>query len=193
MPSRLRAIVAAFEPFGGRRRNRAWDAVAGLADERGVERISLPVDFAALTSVLPALIERAPEVLLLVGEAGWTRHLSVERVALNVAHARIPDNCGAKPRLAEIVPGAPLALPARWDAERVLDAAIEAAPTLISHHAGTFACNASFYLALHAAPVAMSVGFLHVPALPWPLAPGTSRLTAAVRAVVLTMLAAHAN
>jgi len=187
------AVIAAFEPFGGRRRNRAQDAVAGLGDLEGVERATLPVDFAALGPAIRSLVDRAPRALLLVGEAGWTRRVKIERIAINVIHARIPDNRSARPQLAEVVPGGPLALPARWDPERALAAASGSAPAVISHHAGTFACNASLYLALHAAPVAMSVGFLHLPALPWPIAPRTARLTSAVRAVVLTMLAAHAN
>ena len=98
-------VVAGFEPFGGRLENRSWQvvqALPALPADVTCERAQLPVDFAALRTLVPALVARARHAVLLLGEAGTIDALQVERVALNVADARIPDNRGAQPRLEAI-------------------------------------------------------------------------------------------
>jgi pyroglutamyl-peptidase len=175
-------IVAAFEPFEGRRRNRAWEAVRRLPPAPDLIAVQLPVVFSRLPAAIEALLARGPRALLLVGEGGRSE-VSVEQVALNLADGTArPDNEGAivtdRPLVTEA--GAPLALRATWDAHAVARAlrgeAIEAAA---SFHAGTFACNASLYLALHRS-TAPAVGFLHLPQAPWPRGP---RLRTLIRAV----------
>lgn len=42
-------------------------------------------------------------------------------------------------------------------------------PAALSFHAGTFACNGAFYLALNACDHQCQVGLLHVPYRWWPL------------------------
>jgi pyrrolidone-carboxylate peptidase len=139
-------IVAAFEPFEGRRRNRAWEAVRRLSPAPDLIAVQLPVVFSRLPAAIEALLARGPRALLLVGEAGRSE-VSVEQVALNLADGTArPDNEGAivTDRPLVTAAGAPLALRATWDAHAVARAlrgeAIEAAA---SFHAGTFACNAS--------------------------------------------------
>jgi pyroglutamyl-peptidase len=188
-------ILCGFEPFGGRRRNRSWDAVSRVPDRGRLERAVLPVDFAALARTVPALVARDPELLIMVGEDGGRRRgLALERVALNVAHAEIPDNRGQAPQAEALAPGgdAPLAYPASWDAPaivaRLLLAGIAAE---VSHHAGTFACNAALYLALHAAAgmqATTTIGFVHVPGKDWPVGPTTAALAHAIDTCILTAL-----
>src|SRR5689334_24191265 len=92
---RVDFVVCGFEPFGGRVENRSWQVVSALPalpPDLTVERVQLPVDFAALRTLVPPLLARARRAVLLLGEAGATDALQVERVALNVADARIPDN-----------------------------------------------------------------------------------------------------
>jgi pyroglutamyl-peptidase len=167
MASPSDVIVTGFEPFDQRAVNRSWEVVAALPDAPGLEKLQLPVDFAALRELVPALVARAGRALVLVGESASAESVEVERIALNVADARIPDNRGAQPRFEELVPEAPLARYARWDAGRVVDLlAAAGVPARVSHHAGTYACNASLYLALEAAArydAPAIIGFLHVP------------------------------
>jgi len=188
---RGRVIVAGFEPFGGRQENRSWQVVQALPDDLAVERVQLPVDFVALQTLVPALVARRPRTLVLLGEASGTDALQVERVALNVVHARIADNRDARPVLAEVVPGAPLARYARWDAAALVDTLVDAGvPAQISHHAGTYACNAALYLALHTAATASdpddvptTLGFVHVPVTS---PPETSAIAAGIARLLLT-------
>jgi pyroglutamyl-peptidase len=165
-------VLTGFEPFGGRAENRSWQVVEAVEAVPGVRiaKVQLPVDFAALAERLPALVARARRALVMVGESAQTQVVEIERVALNVIDARIPDNRGWQPRFEEVVPGAPLARYARWDAAQVAEVIASAgAPVHVSHHAGTYACNAALYLALDEAesgrmPLAPPfVGFVHVP------------------------------
>src|SRR5262249_2992469 len=84
-------IIAAFEPFPGRKRNRAHDAATMLKGEEiggaPVELADLPVSYAALPVVVKSLLAREPALLLLVGESTNARKLMVERFAVNVAHS----------------------------------------------------------------------------------------------------------
>jgi len=182
-------LVAAFEPFEGRRRNRAWEAVRRLPPAPDLVVAQLPVVFSRLPAAIDGLLARRPRALLLVGEARRPE-VSVEQVALNLADGPDrPDNEGvkltARPLATEA--GAPLARKASWDAHAVAQALRqEAIAAQASFHAGTFACNASLYLALHHAPTpAPAIGFLHLPQAPWPRGP---RLRTLIRAV---QIAAH--
>jgi pyroglutamyl-peptidase len=184
-------LVAAFEPFEGRRRNRAWEAVRRLPAGPDLIVAQLPVVFSRLPDAIDGLLARRPRALLLVGESRRPE-ISVEQVALNLADGPDrPDNEGvkvtARPLVAEA--SAPLARKASWDAHAVAQALRqEAIAAQASFHAGTFACNASLYLALHRSTAEPSkgsalvpaIGFLHVPQAPWPRGP---RLRTLIRAV----------
>lgn len=172
-------LIAAFEPFAGRRRNRSADAAAHLEGAiisgHSVELARLPTEFARLESAVAALLARDPALLLLVGESNAARKLLVERLAVNVAHARVRDNAGARPIDEEVAPGGELARRVRFDPRVACNAALAAGvPCEVSAHAGTFCCNAAFYHALGhalrlaaARPDAPLVAFVHVPAR-WP-------------------------
>jgi pyroglutamyl-peptidase len=160
-----RVLVTGFEPFEGRGKNRSWELVSRLPPAAWLTRRKLPVSFAAVAELVPLLLDEA-DVLVMTGEAAGDQ-LAAEAVALNIGHARVADNAGAQPRNEPLVPGGPLALPARWDASL-------AAGLLrgrLSFHAGTFVCNAALYHALHAAsarPTPRVIGFVHVPIDPTP-------------------------
>jgi pyroglutamyl-peptidase len=157
-------LVAAFEPFDGRRKNRSQRAARHLREDTNVEVVTLPVSFARLPAAIDELLRRRPTALLLVGESREARGLRVERLALNLIDARIADNDGEQPRQREVQPGGALALPVSCDVAALVSAIARAdVPVAASAHAGTFCCNAALYLAL-AHPQACRTVFVHVPA-----------------------------
>jgi pyroglutamyl-peptidase len=171
-----RVIFAPFEPFGGRRHNRAREATRLLAGEElggaPVEIVELPVAYAALPDAVRRLFARDPSLVVLVGESADARKLLVERLAVNVAHADIRDNAGARPIDEELVVGGEPARRVPFDPRTAANAAIAAGcPCDVSSHAGTFCCNAALYHALGQAaaqPSPPPVAFVHVPArFPW--------------------------
>ena len=107
-------LLTGFAPFGGETVNPSWQAVRLLHGKRiGGHRIvarQLPVEFgASLKALRGAIRETRPAVVLCVGQAGGRACMSLERVAINVDDARIPDNAGARPIDSEIVAGGPTA------------------------------------------------------------------------------------
>ena len=77
-----------------------------------------------------ALREITPSLVICVGQAGGRAQLSLERVAINVNDARIPDNTGARPIDVPIVAGGPAAyftsLPIKAMLQSLLDAGVRA-------------------------------------------------------------------
>ncbi len=196
----MRALVTGFEPFGGADANASHAAVSRLPARIGaldVVTALLPTSYARSGSALMREVERArPALVLCVGEAGERRELHIERVALNVQDARLPDNDGARPIDLPVVRGAAAAyfstLPVR-----AIHAALIAAhlPATLSNSAGTFVCNHVFYTLLHFAATAradLNAGFLHVPAWRVDSAAPTMTLDDIVRGITIALAASAA-
>jgi pyroglutamyl-peptidase len=165
-------LLTGFEPFGGDAVNPSIGA-ARLAGQllRGegqeVEVIELPCIFGSAGEQLREAIRRSqPELVLCTGLAGGRAGLSLERVAINVDDARIPDNAGAQPIDEEVVAGGPAAffstLPIKAALQALSEAGIQAS---ISQSAGTYVCNHVFYVLMHelSGYSGSRGGFVHVP------------------------------
>jgi len=159
-------LLTGFEPFADDPVNPSGDAVRLAAELwQGPEELVtavLPVTFADAAVRLRALIaEHDPEVVLATGVAGGRATVSIERVAVNLIDARIPDNAGMQPVDVPSVPGGPPAwfatVPVKAIASAVAAAGI---PSSLSMSAGTYVCNHVFANAVDAARRA---GFIHVP------------------------------
>ena len=191
-------IITGFDPFGGETVNPSWEAVRRLPDAVGnyrLTKLQIPPVFAlAAEPVLAAAAAAAPAVILCVGQAGGRDAVTPERIAVNMASARIPDNRGNQPVEAPILPGAPdgifSTVPVAAMAEAITAASL---PGKISNTAGTFVCNDTLYRLLHRfAGTAVRAGFIHVPWLPEQAKEGapsmelqdiTAALTAAIGAL----------
>ena len=169
----MKILLSAFEPFGGESINPSWEAVKQIKAPAGLqlETICLPVSFRTAPALLAEKIKAfRPACVISVGQAGGRAGISLERVAVNLADARIPDNDGAQPRDEALDPAGSAAYLAALPLRR-LEAALQEAeiPVQISNTAGLYVCNAVFYTAarlaesLEPAPL---VGFIHVPYLP---------------------------
>jgi pyroglutamyl-peptidase len=169
-------LVTGFDPFGGSPVNPSWDAVHAVhGREIAGHRVvggEIPTVFGASLERLAALLEEhQPRLVVLTGQAGGRGAMSLERVAINVNDARIPDNVGYKPIDTPIVAGGPAAyftsLPIKAMLQALLDGGVRAE---VSQTAGTFVCNQTFYGLMHllAQPrwQATRGGLIHVPYLP---------------------------
>lgn len=162
-------LLTGFEPFGDDDVNPSREAVRTIAERwAGPEALVtavLPVTFAGSATRLRELLsEDRPDIVIATGLAGGRDAIGVERIAVNLLDARIPDNDGAQPVDMPSIPGAPAArfatLPVKEIARRIADAGI---PAELSHSAGTFVCNHVFFTALEAAASGTRAGFVHVP------------------------------
>lgn len=163
-------LLTGFEAFDGRADNPSIEAVNTLARNwTGPERLvvaELPVSYTRARERLVELLTATdPTLTLGVGLAAGRTRLSLERLAVNLCDARIPDNDGHQPDAAPVVPDAATALWSNLPVKRMV-AAVEAAdcPAELSMTAGTYVCNAVFYqLVRWAAAGGGRAGFVHVP------------------------------
>jgi pyroglutamyl-peptidase len=166
-------LLTGFEPFDGAAINPSWEAVRALDGWSGpgfqVAARQLPCVFGAAGDALrAALDELRPDIVIAVGQAGGRAELSLERVAINVDDARIPDNAGAQPVDAPVVAGGPAAYFSTLPIKAIVGALrLRGFAAGVSQTAGTFVCNHVFYGLMHAsAGTALKAGFIHVPFLP---------------------------
>ena len=169
----MRVLVTGFEPFDGQSLNPSWEVARALHGVvmagAQVTAVQLPCVFAlALPALQQALASHRPDIVLALGQAEGRCDFSVERVAINVQDARIPDNAGAQPIDVPVVAGGPAAyfssLPIKALVAGLRDAGF---PASVSQTAGTFVCNQVFYGLQHAlAGQGVHSGFMHLPLLP---------------------------
>ena len=166
-----KVLVTGFDPFGGEQVNPAYEAVRLLPDEiagASVVKLEIPTVFTRSAKVVEEAIERErPDVVLCVGQAGGRSAITVEKVAINLAEARIPDNDGEQPfdtPLREDGDTAYFAsLPVKAMVANMNDHGI---PAFMSYTAGTYVCNSIMYNVLYLIDrrfPGVRGGFIHVP------------------------------
>lgn len=167
-------LVTGFEPFAGEPVNPSALAVQTLdsrviAGRRVVGRV-LPCVFGKSLQTLRREMRLAkPELVICVGQAGGQAGFAVERVAINVEDACIPDNAGAQPVDRPVDRAGPAAYWSTLPIKALIAALLEAGlPAEISQSAGTYVCNSVFYGLMRALARTPAVrgGFIHVPYLP---------------------------
>ncbi|MEN5016299.1 pyroglutamyl-peptidase I [Erwinia sp. Eh17-17] len=166
-------LITGFEPFDDELLNPSWEVVSQLNDRLiGNTKViarQLPCVFGAAVDEITRLIdELKPELVIAVGQAGGRADISIERVAINVDDARIPDNAGHQPVDEPIVSGGPAAyfstLPLKAMVAGIREAGI---PASVSQTAGTYVCNHVMYGLLHHLRRRKTRGgFIHIPYLP---------------------------
>lgn len=170
----MKVLVTGFEPFGGEKINPSLEAVKMLPETiagADIIKASIPVVFGKSIEKLDELIEKErPQVVICVGQAGGRFELSVERVAINIDDARIPDNAGNQPVDEKIFEDGEAAyfatLPIKAMVEEMRAGSV---PSAVSNTAGTYVCNNIMYGLLYLAHKkypGLKGGFIHVPFIP---------------------------
>ncbi|TNM62396.1 pyroglutamyl-peptidase I [Streptomyces sp. NP160] len=197
-----RVLLTGFEPFAGDEANPSWPAAQRAAEllaaapprQLAVTTRLLPVEFGRSAELLRAAVrEVRPAVVVCAGLAGGTDAVRVERVAVNLDDARIPDAAGRQPVDVPAVPGGPAAWFATLPVKAAVRAVAEAGvPVQLSASAGGFVCNHVFaalmdHLETEDDDERARGGFVH---LPWaselPHPPGVPHLPLEQLAQALT-------
>ncbi|QRG70090.1 pyroglutamyl-peptidase I [Brevibacillus choshinensis] len=186
-------LVTGFDPFGGETINPAWESVKRLADASSADyKIvvrQIPTVFdRSLEHLYAAIEETKPDLVLCIGQAGGRTDITVERVAINVNDARIPDNEGNQPIDTPVVQGGPAAywstLPIKAIVKELREKGV---PASVSQTAGTFVCNHLFYGLMHVIATkhpSIRGGFIHIPYLPEQAARLSGQPSMAVETIV---------
>lgn len=167
----MKVLVTGFDPFGGDSINPAYEAVKMIPNEVAgaqVIKLEIPTVFKESGEVVEAAIrEHNPDIVICVGQAGGRSAISFERVAINLAEARIPDNKGNQPIGTKLEEDGETAyfttLPIKAMMKNVQEHGL---PAYISYTAGTFVCNDIMYRLLYMIDKEFSDvkgGFIHVP------------------------------
>jgi pyroglutamyl-peptidase len=168
-------LLTGFEPFNKETVNPSWEAVRSLQGwhegDFVVHARQLPCVFGRALKVMHQAVEELqPSIVIAVGQAGGRVDISVERIAINIDDAPIPDNQQRQLVDQPIVNGGPAAyfstLPIKAIVSELRGAGL---PASVSQTAGTFVCNHVFYGLMHQAHewgTTMRAGFIHIPYLP---------------------------
>jgi pyroglutamyl-peptidase len=170
----MKVLITGFSPFGGEKINPSFEAVRKLEDViAGFEIVKLEIPTVFHKSIMElekAIIKENPDIVICVGQAGGRFELTIERVAINVDDARIPDNEENQPidkAVFEVGENAYFSnLPIKAMVEEIRKGGI---PASISNSAGTFVCNHIMYGLLHLIHTrypAIRGTFIHVPFIP---------------------------
>ena len=170
----MKILITGFDAFGGEAVNPSWLSVSRVCQEAGDELTligaCLPTEFSSSLTMLQQLVENhRPDLVIAVGQAGGRSSISLERVAINIDDARIPDNAGWQPIDEPIHPAGEAAyfssLPIKAIVQALRTAGI---PAEVSNTAGTYVCNHVFYGLMHLCRhmPGMRAGFVHIPYLP---------------------------
>lgn len=184
-------LLTGFEPFGEHALNPTELIVQALDGEEigdcTIKSMVLPVVFGESGDMLiKAIAEVKPDVVLCLGLAADRQEISVERLAVNLDDAEIPDNAGKQPTDHKISADGPGAywssLPVK-NIVTVLNA--ENIPAALSMSAGTFVCNHVFYRLMESLEKQPEIkgGFIHIPPLQEAEASGLEELTKGIRLI----------
>lgn len=162
-------LVTAFVPFGGDAKNASQEILRALPETLGgvrLEKRCLPVSFfAASVIAVETALSLRPEAIVCLGQAGGRDAVTPERVAVNLMHARIPDNDGFQPVDTPVIKDAPAAYFSALPVKAMVDAMQRLGiPARLSDSAGTYVCNALMFSMLHHIRE-IPRGFIHVPYL----------------------------
>lgn len=166
-------LVTGFEPFAGHPANPSGIVARALAGRsfsgHRVRAAVLPVVYAAIESSIDRLLtEEKPAAVVSLGLDYKTDVLKLERIAINLDDASIPDETGDHRSGARIAKRGPAA---RWSTlplETIAAALTEAGVGFrFSSHAGAFLCNHLMYhLCGRVARAKIPAGFVHLPPTP---------------------------
>lgn len=167
-------LVTGFEPFQQQSSNPSSRLARALHSQiiagRPVVGVELPCVFQRALQELRQHLQRLqPELVICLGQAGGRSAISLERVAINIDDASIPDNAGGSPVDQLIEPQGPVAYWSRLPLKAIVQTLRQAnIPAEVSQSAGTFVCNHVFYGLMHSLAERPDVrgGFIHVPYTP---------------------------
>lgn len=167
----MKVLITGFDPFDNEAINPAWEAVNALPDViDGIEviKVQIPTVFKKSAKKLFETIEAVkPDAVICVGQAGGRFDFNVERIAINVDDARIPDNEGKQPIDEKIFEDGENAYFATLPIKAMVEEARKAGvPASVSNTAGTFVCNHIMYSLLYYISknnLNIRGGFIHVP------------------------------
>lgn len=165
-------LLTGFEPFAGEEINPSWEVVKVFnykeINDYQIVTKQLPTVFYDAKDILVNYInDIKPVIVICFGQAGGSKTIRLERVAINLNDARIPDNKGNQPKDEIININGENAYFSSLPLRKLHDILNnENIPASISLSAGSYVCNHVFYHLMHIIKDSNTIGgFIHIPYL----------------------------
>lgn len=165
----MKILVTGFDAFGEHETNPTQKIIENhLVDQKGVGAVVFNTSFKDSKEMLEkALMKFNPDVAIHFGVNARISHIAIERIALNIMHARIPDNKQFQPLNQTISEKHPWVLESTLPTQAILNSLKDSdIPAEFSFHAGTYVCNYVMYLSLLksiSGALPGRSGFIHMP------------------------------
>ncbi len=164
-------IITAFEPFGKDNINPSEELLKKIKnnyEENKIYKVLLPVTFNESFTILKEHINLIkPDIIISLGLAGGRDNISIERVAINVDDARIPDNNNKQPIDEKISNTGENAYFSNLPIKKIVDEINKLnIKSTVSNTAGTYVCNHIMYNVLNYIKeqnLDAKSGFIHIP------------------------------
>lgn len=165
----MNILLTGFEPFNNRKRNNSWEIVKLFINHSEIDCVEVPVSFTRADKVIiDKLCQKGYDLILMIGETSASSDkIRLERVALNLMDASIPDNDNV---LADEIPIDITNLPSIFTNFPIKsiysNLKREGYPVKLSNSAGTFVCNCLYFKILNYVQkknLKNKVLFIHVP------------------------------
>lgn len=164
-------LVTGFKPFLGESLNPSEILLNEFKNFPHVETLLLPVEYEGSFNNLRIHLLQKFKFILMLGQAGGSAKIRLERVALNLEDSKSPDSSGVLRQDHRIESSGPAALfsklPLNPWAQKIQEAGKDrdlGSSLEVSNHAGTFVCNSLYYKTLRHSTVPAL--FVHLPFLP---------------------------
>jgi pyroglutamyl-peptidase len=167
-----KVLITGFDPFGGEIINPSFEAIKQINHHNlNCELVKLEVPtqyFNSAKLVIETIDIIKPDVILLVGQAGGRKDISIERIAINIDDSKASDNAQIIRENQPILKNGSNAYFSSLPINEIIDnLRINYIPANISNSAGTYVCNHLMYLVLNYLEKTnnhhVKAGFIHVP------------------------------
>jgi len=161
----MKILVSGFETFNRHEENSS-QIIAQEINLPNVISVVLPVEYEnAFLKLKEKVNEVKPDYIVCLGLAGKRDHIELEKVAINLNHATIPDNAGTLKTHSMIQPNGDVAHFSTLPLEEWLKQETPF-PVTLSLSAGSYVCNDLFYRLMdELKDKKIKAGFLHLPHL----------------------------
>lgn len=167
----MKILITGFEAFHNNSENPSQEVVRLLPKTLKGHRIitlELPVLYDRSFQLIEEAMElHQPDIILLLGLAQGRKHITPERIAINVDDASIGDNDGIIRQGQPIKKEGQNAYFSTLPIEKIVQfIKAKNTPVKISNHAGAYICNHVMYQTLHYIQnqnLNVQAGFIHLP------------------------------
>lgn len=168
----MKVLISGFEVFADFDKNPSEQTVKALQKQSfpfDLKGVILPVSFEEAFLTLKEHIDRfQPDYVIGLGLAAQRSEITIERIAINLMEARIPDNNGLQPIGEKIDPtkedGVFSNLPIKT---MLLQCQKSGVKSSVSNTAGTYVCNYLMYKIIsYGKEAGYKGGFIHLPPTP---------------------------